>query len=69
VDRIRPGLLRRADVLFGGEVARDLDEPIGRPGVECPGVVRRCDRDRLDPELAAGPKDAHRDLASVGHEQ
>ena len=36
-----------------------------RPRVQRPGVVRRRDRHRRDPELAAGAEDAHRDLAAV----
>ncbi len=37
--------------------------------MERPRVVRRRNRDGGDSELAAGSKDAHGDLASVGHEQ
>jgi hypothetical protein len=51
------------------EVARDLDRLVGRAGVERAAIVRRDHRDRGDPELAAGPEDAERDLAAVRDEE
>ena len=69
MDRVRARLLRRADVLLGREVRRDLDRFVRGAGVQRAAVVRRCDGDRVDPELAARTKDAKRDLAAVRHEQ
>ncbi len=69
VDRVRADRLRRADVLFGVEVARDLDRLVGGARVERARVVGRHDRDRRDPLLPARAKDAQRDLAAVRHEE
>ena len=69
MDRVGAGLLRRADVLLGVEIARDLDGLVGMPGVEGAEVVRRSDRDGADPGLAAGAEDARGDLAPVRYEE
>jgi len=69
MDRIRAGLLRRADVLLREEVAADLDGFVGGPRVQRSLVVGRDDRDGPDPELTASAKDAQRDLAAVGDEE
>jgi hypothetical protein len=50
------------------EVGRDLDRLVRGTGVQRPGVVRRDDRDSLDPELAARPEHAEGDLAPIRHE-
>ena len=69
MDRVRADLARSPDVLARGEIARDLDELVGRARVEGAAVVRGNDGDSCDPELAARPEDADRDLAAVGHEE
>ena len=69
MDRVGAGLARGTDVLLGAEVARDLDGRIRRASVQRGGVVRRGDRDRLDPERAARAEHAQRDLSSVRDEQ
>ena len=69
MDRFRARLLRGPDVLLGVEVARDLHGLVGRAGVQRAAVVGRGDRDRPDPELAAGAEDAQGDLAAVRHQK
>jgi hypothetical protein len=69
MNRVRPGLLRRADVLLREEVARDLDRLVGGTGVQRALVIGRDDCDRRDPELPARAKDTERDLAAVRDEE
>ncbi len=69
MDRVRARRLRRADVLLGVEVARDLDRLVGRARVQRPGVVGRDHCDRRDALPPARAEDAQRDLAAVRHEQ
>ena len=69
MDRVRAGLLRRANLLLGEQVAEHLDRLVRRAGVQRARVVRRDDRDGRDPELPAGAEDAQRDLPPVGDEQ
>ena len=69
MDRVGAGLLRRADVLRGEEVALDLDRFVCGAGVQRAAVVRRGNRDGGDSELAAGAEDAHGDLAAVCHQE
>src|SRR5579862_106424 len=67
--RVRIRLPRRAHVLGGFEIGRDLDEDARRLGMKRSAVVGCGDRDRLDPLLAARAEDAQRDLPSVGDQQ
>ncbi len=69
MDRVCADVLRRPNVLARGEIARDLDELVGRARVQRAAVVRGGDGDSRDPELAARSKDAKGDLAAVGHEE
>ena len=69
MDRVGSRLLRRADVLLGVEIARDLHGLVGMPGVEGAEIVRRSDRNGADPGLAAGAEDARGDLAPVRYEE
>ncbi len=69
VDRVGAGLLGRADVLLGIEVAADLDGLVGRARVQRVLVVRGGDGDRGDPELAGRPEDTDRDLAAIRYEE
>ena len=69
VDRVRTRLLRRANVLLGVEIARDLHGLVGVPGVEGAEIVRRSDRDRADSGFAARAEDARGDLAPVRYEE
>ena len=69
MDRVRAGLLRRANLLLGEQVAEHLDRLVRRAGVQRARVVRRDDRDGCDPELPARAEDAQRDLPAVGDEQ
>jgi hypothetical protein len=69
VDCVGAGLLGRPDVLLGGQIGRDLDGLVGAPRVERPGVVRRRDGNRCDPELPARTEDPQRDLAAVRNQQ
>ena len=69
MDRVGAACLRRADVLLRVEVARDLDELVGRARVQRAAIVGRHDGDRLDAELAARAEDADRDLSPVRDEQ
>ncbi len=69
MDRVGACRLRRADVLLGVEVARDLDRLVGRARVQRPRVVGRDHRDRRDALAPARAEDAQRDLSAVRHEQ
>ena len=70
VDRVGAGLERGAHVLRPGRDTSAIStRPVGRPGVERAAVVRRDDRDRLDPEPRAGAEDAERDLSAVRDEE
>ena len=69
MDRVRSRLLRRADVLLGVEIARDLDGLVGVAGVEGAEIVRRSDRDGADSGFAASAEDARGDLAPVRYEE
>jgi hypothetical protein len=65
MDRVGARFGRGADVLLGVEVAVDRHRLVGRAGMERPNVVWRGNRDRRDPDLAAGTEDADSDLAAV----
>jgi hypothetical protein len=69
VDRVCSSALRRANVLFGEEVARHLGGLVRVARVEGAEIVGRRDRDRPDSGLAAGAEDAGRDLAAVRYEE
>src|SRR4030095_15849571 len=55
-------------VALGGPRRPDSHRPVGHEHVERLAVRLRIDGDGRDAELAAGPDDAHRDLAAVGDE-
>ena len=57
-----------AQVGVGGRVAGQPDGRVGLADVRGVGVRIGVDRDRPDPEVAAGPEDAAGDLAAVGHQ-
>ena len=57
---------RDAQVALGGRRRPDVDRLVGEADVERVAVGGRVDGDRLDPELVAGPDEAHGDLAAVG---
>ena len=69
MDGVGAGLSRGAHVLCGVEIRGDLDERVGRGGMQRALVVRRRDRDRLDALGAAGAEDPQRDLSPVGYQQ
>ncbi len=69
MDRLRPRLERRPQMLAGVEVADDRHRLRGAARVQRQRVGRLGDRDRRDPELPAGAEDTHRDLAAVRDQQ
>jgi hypothetical protein len=58
VNRVRSGLLRRANVLLGEEVARDLHRLVGGTRVERAIVVGSDDRDGGDSEVSRRAKNS-----------
>ena len=60
---------RGANVLLRVEVARDLDQLVGRARVQGAAIVGRGNGDRLDLERTTRTEDAHGDLSPVRDEQ
>jgi hypothetical protein len=69
MNRIRAGLLRRANVLLREQVAPDLDRLVGGARVQRALVVRSDDRNCRNPELPTGAKRTQGDLTSVRDEK
>ena len=65
MDRIGAGLPRGADVLVRLQVRGDLDGLVGGARMQRAAIIGRDDRHGLDPERAARPEDAQRDLSAV----
>ncbi len=68
MDRVRSRLARGTQMLRRIEVRGDRNRLAGRARVEGVGVVGSGHRDGVELELAAGPEDAHGDLAAVRHQ-
>ena len=58
-----------AQVAIGRRRGPDADGDVGQSTVKRVGIRVGEDGDRLDPQLAAGADDAHRDLAAVGDQE
>ena len=74
VDRISLQLLRDLDQMITAQIAlarrrgADQHRTVSGAHMRCPRIGLGVDRDRLDPQLATGARDPHRDLPAVGDE-